>query len=243
MDSNFLAKVAKDEYRLSYSSLKQLLETPRHFYNYFTQPRKESEAMQLGTLVHCLVLEPAQFENRYFVADKPDQRTKVGKAEWAEILAANDEKIVIPTETFNQAETMAKAVFEHEEAHLFEDVAEFEKPFQFEYRGLQLQGITDGIGERLILDLKTTANAKPKKFRYSFLDFYYHVQAALYCLANPNREYIIFAVDASGYVSVSRVGEQSLALGKMLLDQAINTYEACKMFDGWMNGYSGISEL
>lgn len=243
IDPDFLAAVSTDSLRLSYSSLKQLLETPRHFYNYFMQPKIQTEAMKLGTLVHCLVLEPKQFDKRYLVADKPDQRTKAGKAEWCEILAENSDKIVIPTEIHQQAVLMAEAVFSHEEAHFFKEVAEFEKPFIFEYRGLKIQGITDGLGDSIILDLKTTANAKPKKFKWSFLDFYYHVQAAIYCIANPNRQYIIFAVDTSGYVSVSRVGEQSLMLGKALLDEAIDCYERCKMFDSWLSGYEGINDL
>lgn len=54
---------------LSSSAVKTFVkQSPRHYYlRYVLQEaeRKESDAMLLGTLVHCLVLEGEQFESRY----------------------------------------------------------------------------------------------------------------------------------------------------------------------------------
>lgn len=240
--SQFQAAVKEQTLRLSYSSLKNLLDSPKHFLDYFTQPRKESEAMKLGTLVHCLILEPAKFTERYFIADKPDQRTKIGKESWALSLELAGDKILISGELYEQAESMANAVESHFEHHLFEDVTDFEKPFSIEYRGHKIQGIVDAIGS-VIIDLKTTANANPKKFKWSFFDFRYHVQAAIYTLAFPERPYYIFAVDANCHVSVHEVSQETIALGMQLFNQALDQYETCEFLDGWNTSYDGINIL
>ena len=60
------------------------LQSARHFHwRYVLEqaPRKETDAMLLGTLVHCLVLEPDDFEKRYEqelqLADYPQALNKV----------------------------------------------------------------------------------------------------------------------------------------------------------------------
>jgi len=240
--NEFLEAVENKSLRLSYSSLKNLLDSPKHFLDYFTKPRKESEAMKIGTLVHCLILEPNEVQNRYAVADKPDKRTKVGKEEWSNILAANDGKVLVSLDIYQQAESMANAVKSHYEFDLFEDITEFEKTFAIDYRGHKIQGIVDALGS-VIIDLKTTANAAPKKFKWSFFDFRYHVQAAIYTLAFPNRPYYIFAVDANCHVSVHEVSPETIEIGRQLFDQALDQYEACEFVEKWDMSYDGINIL
>ena len=41
---------------------------------------EQTPAMVFGNLLHCLVLEPEDFESTYAVAPKVDKRTKDGKA-------------------------------------------------------------------------------------------------------------------------------------------------------------------
>src|SRR5581483_10081660 len=61
-----------------------------------TMDRPEpTAAMQLGTHVHCAVLEPERFEAEYVYAPKCDRRTTAGKAAYAEFCAATAGKTVI----------------------------------------------------------------------------------------------------------------------------------------------------
>lgn len=61
---------------LSSSAVKCFVnQSPRHYQYYYLQQmqeRKETDAMLLGTLVHCLVLEPDTFETRYQQELNPD---------------------------------------------------------------------------------------------------------------------------------------------------------------------------
>jgi len=66
-----MQKMTDKEYfaldRASNSTLGRMRRSPAHCRHYLDNPPEPSAAMELGTLVHCLVLEPDEFESRYHV--------------------------------------------------------------------------------------------------------------------------------------------------------------------------------
>ena len=68
---------------LSYSALKAFAKSPNHYLQYVNKEHTETPAMVLGSLTHCLVLEPERFAAKFAVAPKVDRRTNSGKALWA----------------------------------------------------------------------------------------------------------------------------------------------------------------
>ena len=78
-------------------------------------PKPQTAAMALGTLTHVCILEPARFDRQYLAADKPDQRTKVGKADWAatQAHAESEGRIVVPTQDYERSMRMRDAVYRH----------------------------------------------------------------------------------------------------------------------------------
>jgi hypothetical protein len=81
---------------LSASGLRVLKRSPLHYWDRYINPDRvttePTEAMQLGTLIHCAVLEPDQFDVRYIaVPEGIDKRTKEGKQVWADLLATGRE--------------------------------------------------------------------------------------------------------------------------------------------------------
>ena len=70
---------------ISSTQCKHLLKSAWEFDYKRKHPKAPSAAMQFGSLVHQLVLEPEQFEQNYFVAEKPKRNTKEGKAMYARL--------------------------------------------------------------------------------------------------------------------------------------------------------------
>lgn len=62
-----------------------MLQSPAHCYRRHLDPARTidapSDALRMGTLVHCLALTPHQFEREFRVIHK-DRRSSAGRAEW-----------------------------------------------------------------------------------------------------------------------------------------------------------------
>jgi len=94
------------EDRINNSGLKLIARTPAHFKYYQEHQREKTPTpqMMLGTAVHCAVLEPATFHDRYAIAPQCDKRTKEGKAIWADLESSN--KLILSASDFELVETM-----------------------------------------------------------------------------------------------------------------------------------------
>ena len=68
--SNELDNFYKKEFNFSYSSINKLLFSPRMFYNHYVLKQKEDTTdshLVIGRVLHCLLLEPANFDNQFAV--------------------------------------------------------------------------------------------------------------------------------------------------------------------------------
>jgi len=68
--SNELNNFYKKEFNFSYSSINKLLFSPRMFYNHYVLKQKEDSTdshLVIGRVLHCLLLEPANFDNQFAV--------------------------------------------------------------------------------------------------------------------------------------------------------------------------------
>jgi hypothetical protein len=67
---------------ISNSSLSVFSYDPSYFHKVFITKeltdKKESDAMLLGSIIHCLLLEPSEFEKRYFVSSVTPEETPSG---------------------------------------------------------------------------------------------------------------------------------------------------------------------
>ena len=71
-----MEKMTDEEYfaldRASNSTLGRMRRSPAHCRHYMDNPPAPSSSMELGTLVHCLVLEPEEFPKRFHVIGEND---------------------------------------------------------------------------------------------------------------------------------------------------------------------------
>jgi hypothetical protein len=138
--------------RLSWSKFKVFLKSPLEYKHRFLDGNDPgpTAAMQLGSLVHCLVLEPELFNRDYVVWTGASRATKAGKEEWALIEA--DGREPVKEADYEHAASVADAV----RPHLPE--GETELAYHATIAGVECQCKVDRIGVGACYDLKTCAD-------------------------------------------------------------------------------------
>lgn len=113
-------RVPADEYHAFPAINAGLLKcrTAAEMHAALTTPKKDTDALTIGTLVHMAALEPeASWQEKFAVADIPindrtgkpyGEDTKKGQAAWAEARALNPGKIIVTPETFRDYMAVAK---------------------------------------------------------------------------------------------------------------------------------------
>ena len=76
---------------VSKSQLDQIAESPATYIWAKNAPVDEEKlkAFDMGSAIHCLLLEPDEFKDRFIIAPPFNRRTNAGKAEEAEFLASS----------------------------------------------------------------------------------------------------------------------------------------------------------
>lgn len=240
-----------DTSRISNSMLSVLKRSPLEFKERFidkTWEKEDSKALRIGTMVHCLVLEHAEFDNRYIVAEKHDKRTKEGKAAAeAYELKANGREIINSDEMLTAYEC-AKSIMAHGEiATLLSTLpsdAMTEERIDFEMFGVQCKCKPDLLipSKGLILDIKTTQDASPVEFARSVAKFGYARQCAFYseaarqkygcdfrfilCVASTSKPYEKACYELSGQSVDTGMSEISVLLSDYQRRKESNDWEA-----------------
>jgi exodeoxyribonuclease VIII len=183
--------MASDYYQikaLSHSMLSCLAQSPmeckmRYVDDPPTLPPKDSAAFAMGHAVHCLALEPNEFSNRFAIAPKCDRRTKEGKADWAQFLLDCEGKELLDDQQYADALACVQALNNHPEfAAIMAQPRRVEVPFEFDLFGHRFKAKPDAIIDsmRLIVDIKTTDDASPDRWKWSAVDYGYHRQQIIY---------------------------------------------------------------
>lgn len=195
--ASLVERMSNDEYHacpeFSSSQLKDMNRSAAHFYvNSITKEAKKeaSTAMNFGTLVHTMFLEPEQFENEFVIAPKFDRRTKVGKEEAAAWEQANEGKMLVSEEDVENASRMSENLRSLSIYKAMQDnygMAEASFFFTDPVFGLNLRIRPDwhiapckAFPNGLIIDLKTTDDARPMAFSRTCANFSYDLSSSMY---------------------------------------------------------------
>jgi len=208
--------------RMSQSKLKRILDGIEEFKYFLDNPPESKPAMQLGSAVHLLTLQP-HLENQ--IELKHDGRTTEGKNQ-------NDpEKIYLKEEDFEKAHKMAENVRRNTDAAQILSCCEsFEESHFFDYRDIPFKCQTDGMGSDFVLDLKTTRCANNEyKIRQEIMNNGYHFQAACYLAGTGKTDfYIVFVRNEPPYaVFPVKLSQDMLDQGRWLFEYACELYKKC----------------
>lgn len=195
--ASLIEKMSNEEYHsrpeFSSSQLKDMNRSAAHFYvnSISKETKKEaSAAMNFGTLVHTMFLEPEQFENEFVIAPKFNRRTTAGKEEAAAWEQANEGKMLVSKEDIDSATRMAnnlrtlsiyKAMQDNygmpEASFFFTDpVYDLQLRIRPDWHIAPCKAFPNG----LIIDLKTTDDARPMAFSRTCANFAYDLSSSMY---------------------------------------------------------------
>lgn len=189
-------------------------------------------AMNLGSLIHCMILEPSKIEKRYAVMPKMDLRTNAGKAQKIAFETMNEGKTIVTDSEFELAKECYQAVFESGAFRLFiGGVAE--QAFKSNFDGIEVRGKVDYYNEKkgIIYDVKTTQTAGDE-----FVDEcgkrLYSLQASFYIdllksLGYKAKDFIFVGVQtkAPHKVTLVKVSEIELEFGREAYKVALDIWK------------------
>lgn len=241
------------------SMVSPALRSTAHLHHYIESEKKSSKAMDFGSLVDCLILEPKIFENDFvmipetYINSKDKEMPWTLKSnscrDWMEE-TKNSGQTPYTREDYEKALLIAACCFDHKTANEWWKNSQKQVAIVWEDpdTGILCKGRIDILKENGIYDLKTTSNASPFEFRRVFNNLLYHVQASMYSegLATINGGellpfgLIVAEADAPFCVATYIVGPESLVTGDNLFKRAIRKYK--DYLELGPTGYSNFAE-
>ncbi len=246
------------ERKLSFSSIKAFRNSPRDFLDYCFRTKEQTDAMFLGTVIHCLVLEPEKSESRFTVMDDTDICAQIGGAkpratkaygEWKQVFIESAIGEVVPLKVYQQAKVIAtNNLYNRASSKVLSICPKREQHIEWQFKNFAFHGYYDGGGDKARCDIKLVPDASPCKAQRTIIDMWYHGQAAMYLTAEGVRlPYYVICADRKGGVSVHKIDKSLLdhALGEY--SDIIDKFNDClfkenfgQSYDFWAESYDGI---
>lgn len=234
---------------LSRSDLLQLSNSFLHYQASKLVPHETSEAMDVGSALHDLVLTPHVFNKKYIQKPSYDRRTKQGKIDYEKFLEDNPGKILLSGDDFLNVTNMAQVLYENpQSARLLENCIKEVAVFWIDpVTNLPCKLRADAINteHKYILDIKTTKNASKKEFSRSIFNLRYDIQAAFY-LAGMNSDgldaytnFVFIAVENVYPYGVAFYELSNKAINNAMIEirELLNYYLTCNSGQSLNLGY------
>jgi len=227
---------------LGSTSLKTLAtKTPAHYKHNQEHP-KSSDAFNLGTAAHSLILEDDV--SAFVVVDAANWLTKDAKAAKSEALAGG--LVPLLTKEFEQVKAMRDSVMRHEYAKQLFAGHKAEQSVFWEEDGLTLKCRPDAWQPGMLIDLKTARDANPNEFGKTAHEYGYHQSAAHYIdgVKEATGEelpfhFVLVEKTEPYLVSVVELDVEAVNLGRQLNDRAKRIYRECAESGNWPGYPSG----
>lgn len=235
-----------DREAISCSMLKSLLVSPAHFQAALLAPPKTSDALDFGSLLHLLLLEPHAVGAE--VAVYPGIGTLRDK-EYKAFVEANLGRLIVDEPTFSRAKRLCARVLETRfrgrplGLYLEESVTEVSYYYTDVTTGQRIRTRLDIEHPDFTFDLKSTRHSNPKLFLRDIVDMHYDLQAYMYSLARVayggdvacSKPFVFIAAEVNEPLSVScfTAGETVLSNGGSKYIECMAALKACAAVDYW----------
>lgn len=260
MEPGIYFDISNEDYHagegVSKSQLDLLAKTPALLQWVKVAPEDEEKksALDMGTALHCLLLEPDEFRKRFIIAPAFNRRTNQGKADEEAFLkkVADSGATVMTAEEGRKLQLMRESAMAHPTARwLLETKGHCEVSMYWNDNETgELCRIRPDKwlpNHRIIIDVKKVADMD--RFARHVDEFRYHVQDAMYregalCTTGEQHSFVFLAVsesiDCGRYpVRVFELDPHDAAAGSALFKRDLNTYHRCRQSDEW----NGIETL
>lgn len=239
---------------ISSTQLKQELKASAYFHAYDIGELKfePTKQMRIGTAVHCLTLEPFDFDNQIALLPKNCQgNAKDAKVNKIEFIKANPRKDLLPVQDMDAVKYMRDALLTHPEASELLKDPEGDAELSGYYRDKDPE---TGTGTNMLLkfrpdrrldwchlDIKSTVDASEDAFTNTIGKFGYDISAAHYLmgdkiLTGADHDLMIFlAVESSPpwLVAVYEFTPLGLEVGQWRRRKALWSIAQCRKKQKW----------
>ncbi|EJX6614807.1 PD-(D/E)XK nuclease-like domain-containing protein [Salmonella enterica] len=216
---------------------------------------EKTKALDMGTDLHCRLLEPDEFKKRFIIAPEFNRRTTAGKEEEKAFLESceNSGKTVMTSEEGRKLELMYGSVMAHPGCRALLE-AEGKTESSIYWKDTETGELCRIRPDKfltnspLILDVKKVADMS--RFARHVEEFRYHVQAAMYCegwkaYSGETPRFAFLAVsesiDCGKYpVHLYILEDEHHDIGYSLFRRDLNTYHECKSSNKWGWGFEVI---
>lgn len=212
---------------------------------------KPTKAMDLGTVVHKMVLEAFDFSTDIVISKKWGRKAS-DKEEKAAFYAEHLGKTIIDSEQHDQARRMRDSLMKLPEIHhIFKAGSpELSGVYRDPYSDVLCKYRPDWRTDWCLSDVKTTKDVSPDKFNKTIHDYGYHISAAHYLegdsvLRGTNHRKFIFLCVEPEYpyeAAMYKLGDQSLILGERLRKLALTRIQRSLNNDIWPRINGGITQ-
>lgn len=254
---------------LSSSVLREMRRGPAWARRSFLGQTPQTEAMELGELIHCAVLEPERWKRSYTFPPAGIKRNRIeGNAAWSEYAAEFPEAAAFWMASSISPHTrdalsdrlmgIRREIREHPVAGKLlaqdEGRSELSLIWRDDFTGRSLKTRVDRLtaynGYPTIVELKTTRDARRYPFAASAGRLGYHMQAAIHldgcaAVAPMDRLHFIVAVEKAAPfgIMVYQYSEASIELGREQYRDSIQRWMECEAKDEWPTYPPGIEVL
>lgn len=249
-----------DRTRDSFSTCKVFLDSIPKYHERYSKPHEEeeSESLEFGSLVHCMIFEPEKFPDTYHVAaENVNRATKEGKAKWKAWQEEAGTKTLIKPQVFEEATALSEA-FHRNKA--LEKILELPKrvcelPIRWTHKatGLPLRSkvdflaLNESTGEFIILDLKTTKEETKHGIKNAVWYYRYYIQQPFYLSAladamkgitereflQRTKFYFVFLKTSFPESLVVSLTPEYVHIGHTIMEETLQELAFCKQFDVW----------
>ena len=220
--------------RASKSTLDKIARSPAHM----RAPAKTTASMSIGSALHALLLEGIAPVVR---PEFSGTGSRAARAEWD---AAHADQIVLSEDDAADVHAMAASVLMHPVAGpaftRADRITEASILWTCDETGVECKSRLDLALPGIVLDLKTTADARPGAFARSVATYRYHVQDAFYsqaaAAAGLEIEHFVFVCveNAPPYaVALYQLDDEAREAGRRLYLRDLRTYQQCKRSGVW----------
>ena len=232
-DDNFYYVELGTDRCLSYSSAKQLIESPKWFEHKRRKPDPETQALRDGRLVHAAILEPQKYDSFTFV----DTSTKNTK-KWKLAVEQNGKAYTYTNKEKYMNNRITTAFMQNDRC------VEFLKDSQVEVGALEMFGKIPVRAKADILragefvaDVKTTNDglkqieikngAVKNQFAFTVDKYDYDLQAYLYTQIYNVPDFYWLVIDKTTTdIGIFKASQETLNKGKLKLEACLQLYEA-----------------
>ena len=214
---------------ISASGLKEI--SSSSITDYLNKEFKTSLALELGSAIHTIILEPELFDSEFYVMPNVDLRTKAGKQSKLEHQQLAQGRTLLSQSNYDLLEKILVSFKSNSDAMALLD-GKIEYSHYGSINNIDVRCRPDILGKDFVCDIKSCKSVNPVSFRKDCFTYKWFLQAAFYSdfLSIPaeNFRFIAVSKEDNPKVKVFGIRKKNIDLGRQQWHEAFERWQFYK---------------